>query len=389
MADPGLRASEAPLSVCHVISGHVWAGAQVQVATLLKALSRRSDLKLSGIVLEEGRLAQELRECGVPVKVVPQYGASLLRLLFPSAAFLANKQVQIMHAHGYKESIVASLLAKWRRIPAQVRTFHGARTPFSGLRLRHRAALFLDHLTTRHLVDHSILVSRGLAASMSHELDPARFSVIQNGIDVGSVFSSLSANEAKARLQIPGDVLVVGAVARLEEVKRLDLFHAAAAHIVRALPDTKFVIAGSGSQESRLKGLFRKSGLEHSVRFLGHRNDVHDVLRALDLLLITSDQEGIPMALLEAMALGIPVVSRAVGGIPEVIEDGCSGILVPSGEPHALAQVCLVALRNQELRRRLACAAAQTVASRFSAQANAEQTFRIYRNLADRTRARR
>ncbi len=378
----GACVSQKPISVCHVISGHVWAGAQVQVATLLKALSGGSNLKLHSIVLEEGRLAQELRGCGVRVKVIPQYEASLPRLLFQSAKFLANQSVEIIHAHGYKESVLAALLARGCGIPVQVRTFHGGRTPFSGFKPKHRIALFLDHLTTKHFVDHNIVVSNGLAASMNSELDLAKVSIIQNGIDVRNISSKLSVTEAKRRLQIPEDALVVGAAARLEEVKRLDLFLEAAAHITRELSGTRFIIAGTGSQESLLKEQLRKSGLERSVQFLGHRDDVYDVLRAMDLLLITSDQEGIPMALLEAMALGVPVVSRAVGGIPEVIEDKCSGILVPTGEPNTLAEACLVALRSEELRHRLSHVAAQAISSRFSAQANAEHICRVYRDLA-------
>jgi glycosyltransferase involved in cell wall biosynthesis len=376
-----------PISVCHVVSGHVWAGAQVQVATLLKALAARSDLKLQSIVLQEGRLAQELRECGVQVQVVPQYNAPLSRVLSQSAKFLAGQPVQIIHAHGYKESVSAALLAKRCGIPVQVRTFHGARTPFSGLKLKHRAALFLDRLTTKYFVDHNVIVSGGLAESMSRELDPAKVSVIQNGIDVGTISSALSVREAKQRLHIPEDALVVGAAARLEEVKRLDLFLAAAARISRELPGTQFVIAGAGSQEKHLRQLVRNSSLERSVHFLGHRDDVYDVLRAMDLLLITSDQEGIPMALLEAMALEVPVVSRAVGGIPEVIEDGHSGILLPSGDPDALAQACVLALQNDQLRRRLGQAASRVVGSRFSAQANAEQIFRLYCDLVVRVPA--
>ena len=87
------------------------------------------------------------------------------------------------------------------------------------------------------------------------------------------------------------------------------------------------------------------------------------------------------MVLLEAMALEVPVVSRAVGGIPEAIEDGQSGILIPTGEPRAIAQACLLALRNPDLRRRMALAAQRVVASRFSAQGNAERILRVYREL--------
>jgi glycosyltransferase involved in cell wall biosynthesis len=372
----GAGAPHASISVCHVITGQVWAGAQVQVATLLKSLSSASGLRLHSIVFEEGRLAEELRAGGVRVKVIrKRHAGSLLHIISQSVEFLAGQQIQIIHAHGYKENIVASVLAKLCRIPVQVRTFHGARTPFIGFKSKHRAALFLDSLLTRRFVDHNIIVSGNLAADLRPELDPAKISVIQNGVDVDRIASKLSVAEAKRRLQIPGNALVIGAVARLEEVKRLDLFHAAATHIASELPETRFVIAGTGSQVGYLKDLFRKSGLEDRVHFLGHRDDAYDVLRALDLLLITSDQE-------------VPVISRAVGGIPEAIEDGQSGILVPTGDPRALAQACLLALRNPDLRRRLALAAASVVSSRFSAHSNAEQIVRVYRDLAGRDRAR-
>jgi glycosyltransferase involved in cell wall biosynthesis len=283
---------------------------------------------------------------------------------------------------------VASALAKRCRIPIQVRTFHGARTPFTGFKPKHRVALFLDQFMTRRRVNRNIIVSGNLADSLRPELDPAKISVIPNGINADHIVSTLSVAEAKQRLGIPGNAPVIGAVARLEEVKRLDLFHDAAAHIARELPETRFVLAGTGSQEQILKDLFRKSGLEGRVHFLGHRDDAYDVLRALDLLLITSDQEGLPMVLLEAMALGVPIVSRAVGGIPEAIEDGQSGILVPSGDPGDLAKVCLLALRNPDLRHRLAMGAAKVVSSRFSADANADRVIRVYCELATQARAR-
>ena len=377
----GAGSAEPTLSVCHVITGQIWAGAQVQVATLLDALVRMPGINLHCIVFEEDRLAQELRNSGVRVKVIArEHAGSLVRIVSQSADFLSGQNVQIIHAHGYKESIVASVLSKWCHIPVQVRTFHGSRTPFTGFKPKHRVALFLDRLTTRHCVDHSITVSSHLANELKPEVGD-KISIIKNGVDVNHIVSGLSVEEAKRRLQIPEDALVVGAVARLEEVKRLDLFEAAAAIIASELPHAHFVIAGVGSQESLLKDLFRKSGLQDRVHFLGHRDDAWDVLRAFDLLLITSDQEGLPMVLLEAMALRVPVISRAVGGIPEAIQDGHSGILVPTGDPRALAQDCLLALRNPELRRRMALAAEKIVASQFSAQSNANQVLEIYRSL--------
>ena len=111
--------SHSSLSVCHVITGQVWAGAQVQVATLLKALSEVSYLNLYAIVFEEGRLAQELRGCGVRVEVIPQGRAgSPGHIISQSSKFLEGKVIDIIHAHGYKENIVAATLARWCRIPS-------------------------------------------------------------------------------------------------------------------------------------------------------------------------------------------------------------------------------------------------------------------------------
>ena len=148
-----------------------------------------------------------------------------------------------------------------------------------------------------------------------------------------TISSSLSVREAKQRLHIPEDALVVRRRSAGGS-ERLDLFVDAATRNSRELPGTQFVIAGAGSQEQSLRQLVRNRGLERSVHFLGHRDDVYDVLRAMDLLLITSDQEGIPMALLEAMALEIPcVISRAVGGIPEVIEAATAAFCFPAEIP--------------------------------------------------------
>ena len=151
---------------------------------------------------------RELRNSGVRVKVIArEHAGSLVRIVSQSADFLSGQNVQIIHCHGYKESIVASVLSKWCHIPVQVRTFHGSRTPFTGFKPKHRVALFLDRLTTRHCVDHSITVSSHLANELKPEVGD-KISIIKNGVDVNHIVSGLSVEEAKRRLQIPEDALV-------------------------------------------------------------------------------------------------------------------------------------------------------------------------------------
>jgi glycosyltransferase involved in cell wall biosynthesis len=138
---------------------------------------------------------------------------------------------------------------------------------------------------------------------------------------------------------------------------------------------------GDGSERPRLEKMAAGLGLQDRVLFLGHRDDIYDVLRALDVFVMCSDHEGLPMALLEALHLQIAVVARRVGGVAEVIQDGMSGLLVDSAEPRALADACVRLLEDSNLRRRLAWSGQSRVAERFSAERTAADVADLYRSM--------
>jgi glycosyltransferase involved in cell wall biosynthesis len=370
------------VSVCHIASGDGWGGAEAQVATLLKSLAERGDVRLCAIVLNDLRLAQELRQAGVNVKVIPEREKSFPRILFESVAFLRGQGVQVIHSHRYKENLLALLLAL--RYPVRlVRTQHGQPEPHTGFGgLKQRFVYAVDRQIARYAADHVISVSSDLTAYLQGHMSARKVTIVRNGISLDQVCSGLTHSDAKQRLFIRGDAPVVGIATRLTAIKRLDLFVATAACLSKAFPDARFVIAGEGAEEGRLRQLIQDAGLEHEVLLLGHRVDIHDVVRAMDILLITSDHEGLPMVLLEAMALGVPVVSRHVGGIPEVIEDGVTGCLVRSDSPVELARVCASLLRDLEQRKRIADAARYEVQQNYSAEKNAADITQIYGSLA-------
>jgi glycosyltransferase involved in cell wall biosynthesis len=174
---------------------------------------------------------------------------------------------------------------------------------------------------------------------------------------------------------------VIGIVGRLEPVKRLDIFLAMAKIVTSVVPGAQFVVAGDGALRQSLLASVRQSGLEGNVLFLGHREDIHDVLRALDVLVMCSDHEGLPMVLLEAMWLGVPVVGRAVGGIREVLENGRSGLTVPSAVPADFAVACLRLLGDRSLGESFCRCAAEDIQREFSMERNAEAILRLYRKL--------
>ncbi|MGH9447951.1 MAG: glycosyltransferase, partial [Terriglobia bacterium] len=326
-----------PVSVCHLVSGDLWAGAEAQVAALLRGLSCKQAFQLSAILLNEGRLAEEIRHCGIPVEVIPESQRSFPGLVKEAAKFLRARRIRILHSHRYKENLLAALLARLCRIPAVVRTEHGAPEPFGGLKaLKHGFLQQTDRLVARYATDAVISVSAELQSHLARYVGAEKIALIPNGLDLSAVGSSLSPAEAKRRLNIPAASLVLGYAGRLAPIKRLDTFVAAAKEIASRIPETTFVIAGDGSEKERLQHAVVNAGVEDRFIFLGHRDDIYDVLRAFDIFVLCSGHEGLPIVLLEALHLGVPVVARRVGGIPEVVQHAVSGLLVDSADPRAL-----------------------------------------------------
>jgi glycosyltransferase involved in cell wall biosynthesis len=365
-------------------SGDRWAGAEVQLAALLKALQRIGDLRVSAIFLNEGHLADEVRQSGVEVCVVPEVKQNFFQILSKASSFLQTRNAQILHSHRYKENLLAALLARWCHVPVHVSSRHGAPEPFAGWR-RYKQGVIerLDRWVARYSTDCVLSVSEDLRRQLIRYLPASKVITIHNGIDQEKVSSPLSAAEAKQRLGIPAESWVVGTAGRLDPIKRLDIFLAAAREIVNEQPTARFVIAGEGREEQRLRGLARDLRLDGRILFLGHRDDIYDVLRAMDIFVLCSDHEGLPMALLEALSLGVTVVARPVGGVAEVIQGGVNGVLIDSSDPSALAIQCLRILTDEDRRKRIVQAASRLMADKFGMEQTAADVAKLYRSLSN------
>jgi L-malate glycosyltransferase len=374
-------AGASTLAVCHIASGDRWAGAEVQVSALLKGLQRIGDLSLYAIFLNEGRLATETRDLGIDVCVLDESRQNFFEILSGASHFFKGKNVRVLHSHRYKENLLAAMLARKCQGAIHISSQHGAAEPFKGWGgLKQSAIHALDRQVAIRRTDRIISVSDELRMQLIRGILAEKVVTIHNGIDEDRVFSRLTTAAAKQRLGIAPDCPVVGLAGRLEPIKRLDIFLAAARRIAKELPNARFVIAGGGSETARLRQLTSTIGLDEHVLFLGHREDIYDVIRALDIFVFCSDHEGLPMALLETLYLGVPVVARPVGGIAEVIQDGVNGVCVGSSDPNELASACLSLLGDDSRRSALARAGATLVAENFTARHTAEQTAALYRS---------
>ena len=373
--------SQTGIRVCHIASGDLWAGAEVQACTVIKELAKRNDIEVCAILMNEGRLAEELRSVPVPLRVIDERRNGFPELVKKATHWVERQQIQVLHSHRYKENLLAVLLAKTCSVPYVVRTQHGMPEPFSGVStLRQGIAQAIDWGVARLLTDRIVAVTEELRDQLGARLGSReRIVVIHNGLKLGEVASTLSKSEAKARLGLLPETPVIATVSRLVPIKRLDLFIKAASVTAQFEPASQFVIAGDGPERQSIQALIEKEGLVSKVLLLGQCQTIYDVIRAADVLVLTSDHEGLPMVLLEAMQLGTPIVARRVGGLPEVLDPDC-GVLVPSPDPNSIAQAILHLIHDEVSRNSIIDRAKVRVHS-FSAELCAERLISTYRSV--------
>jgi glycosyltransferase involved in cell wall biosynthesis len=370
------------IKVCHLISGDLWAGAEVQACTLLTALKEEASLDLTAIVLNEGRLTGQLRAEGVETLVIDETRHGFGQIYKKLREELTDRKIDILHSHRYKENILAARLKKAGLTRYLVQTVHGTGERFKGLnRLKMKVYNYLNSRQTKAYFDRVIAVSKDIHGLYDNKLPKGRTVTIHNAVAAERLQPTRPVAEMRRELKIGSDSPVIGTAGRLVPVKGYDLFLEAARFIIEDKPEAVILIAGDGPLMGELKQRATALGIDNNVRFLGFREDIVDILNCLDIFVMSSHHEGIPMVLLEAMALRKPVVSTAVGGVREVIKDNLSGLLVKPGDVKALALACLIVLNRPETRTSLSLGARKRIEEEFSVAVQKKRMLELYRGL--------
>jgi glycosyltransferase involved in cell wall biosynthesis len=210
--------------------------------------------------------------------------------------------------------------------------------------------------------------------------------VVYDGIEFG-IFESVRARASiRSELGIPADAPLIGEVGRVSEIKGYEDFVLAAAIVKKAVPDAAFIGVGGRTKpdadyEQKMLQLIDSENLQGSFRLIDFREDISDIMSALDLLVLPSRSEALGRVLIEAMAAGKPVIGTQIGGIPEVIEDGVTGLVVPPRSPDALAQAIIKILRDPNLAYRIGTAGREQGKVRFSLERHVAEVQRVYERL--------
>lgn len=375
-----------------VITRLIRGGAQRIVLTLLERLDRsRFDIELvtGAQTGSEGSFLADAERLGLPVRVVPALAREIHPLRDASAIgalwrHFRRVSPHIVHAHTYKACVLGAFAARAAGVPRVILSPHGhIFEPEAGIPGVPRAGARLYALreltrAAQRCADRVLALSEeDLRGQLRYGLAPrSRYRVIQNGI------ACPAEADVRPRPRVAGRGPVIGSVGRLTREKGHALLLEGIARLRPRCPTLRVRIVGGGPEEAALREQARRAGLDDCVEWAGHRSDVMRQLAEMDVYVHPALYEGQGLAILEAMACGRPVIATAVGGVPAVVRDGETGVLVPPRDPAALAEAVERLWNDPARAERLARNARAFVEKAFPVEAMVKAYERLYRDLA-------
>lgn len=380
MAAAGLADSTCELRIGFVLHVMQVAGAEVLVAETIRRLRATivpTVLCLDGV----GALGERMQTEGVDVIALSRRPGLDFSVARRMAKVIRARRLQVLHAHQYTPFFYGALAARLANIGTRVIfTEHGRHYP-DVISWKRRLAnrVVFDRLADRitGVCDFS---ARGLA---EHDgFSRSRIEVIENGIDLARYQTPVDRKALRLRLRLDPARRYVASVARLHPVKDHRTLLEAFSHVAQIASDVDLLLVGDGPLRSELEQQASALGIASRVCFTGLRDDVPDILAAIDVFTLSSLSEAASITLLEAMAAGVPVVVTDVGGNGEIIRDGLDGLLTPRGDARALADALTKVLSNRPFAVSLGRSGAERVSSRYQLNRTIERYLKMYQQLA-------
>lgn len=357
----------------------------------LESRGYRSTVVKGQVASGEAEMVDVIRRSGIQPLEMPGFSRAIvpirdIRVLVALYRLLRRVRPEIVHTHKSKAGVVGRIAAWLAGVPVTLHTFHGL--VFKGYFSAWKTSLILlvERLLARRtdvLVAVSELQRDELLAD--RVATPSRIRTVPLGVDL-EPFLNRQRGDAGFReeLGFGAATKLVGLVARLVPIKGVDVFLSAAEEVAEALPDVRFVVIGDGELRADLECAARDAGLGDSVRFTGFRDDMARIYGSLDLSVLSSHHEGLPVALLESVACGCYVVATRVGGVPDLLRSERIGLMVAPGDPGALAVGIQRVLCE---RRKISYEERRRIVESYGMKRLAEDFSHLYRRLSENKRA--
>ena len=367
----GKTPARRPIRLLEIIGNAIVGGMETYTRNLIANLPR-DEYEVTCILPYESAYTASLRDLGCKVYITPIHDDPLWRSLEMSNEVVKQHRIDLIHANLANAHTLAGIVGRMTNTPT-VATIHSR-------------SLWIQELSVTRLTGMNLITvcQEAYAGALACGIAPENLTLIPNGVDTQRFTPTRSGGEFRASLGLDADTTLVGFVGRISWEKGPDKFVQVAHRIRQHCPDVHFAMVGEGPVEPEIRDLIAQTGMEDRIHMVGLRRDVETVYPAFDLLIQTSRSEAMPLALLEAMASGVPVVAIAVGGVAELVEGGTTGLLVSPGDwpgvssPYpgdweGIAAASLDLLRNPE----------RLVGMRYASRVRAERFFDLKHSVAE------
>ncbi|MEO0114335.1 MAG: glycosyltransferase [candidate division WOR-3 bacterium] len=367
------------LKLLQLNAGTNLGGTEIMLLRFLDNVDRNRFQVIVGAFFDNDPLISEVQKRGFEGKLFRIKNCynpfAVLIAFFSVYRFLKSRKVDIIHLYGFYTNILGKIAARFAKTPIVV----------TGLRMERFGKNFFHSLLARitdSWTDLYIAVSQRTKALMLQKrwLSKKKVIVIHSGID--PKWSASSSKDDNPDTQAP-QAPWVGMVGAFNQFKAQEKIVLSAPLVLKNFPTTRFILVGEGKTKERIIRMIAKLGLKPNFDLFGTVSDIRPILSKLSVFVFASRTEGLPVAILEAMAFGLPVVASCVGGIPELIEDGVTGILVKSNEPEEFASAIIQLLSNPAKARLLGKMGRLRIQKEFNLKAMTRRLEEVYHRLAE------
>jgi len=366
------------LSVFHLVEDLKTGGAERVIADIVEGLDRKRFEARVWCLTRGGETADELLEKGVEVRILGIWSYHNPLNIIRLSRLLKKEKPDIVHTHGYFASVIGRLAAKKAGLPIIITHVHSTYWEY---KKRH---LLIERYLSR--CTHRIICCSEAVKNFvtGHEkIKEDKTVVIYNGVDEERFLPVQDPSPVRARLGIDRESPVVGTVSSLTPHKGQKYLIQAAAKIREKYPATRFLIVGDGPLRRSLEEQALELSLQSSLIFTGARRDIPDLLSLMDIFVLpSSSREGLGIAIIEAMAMEKPTVATDIGGIPEVVQDGETGLLVRPGDSAALAKAIIELIDNPDRAKAMGKKGRNRFAQKFTRKTMLSKIEDLYLGLA-------
>ena len=368
------------INVLHIYQNSKIGGIQQQILGIVRGYDREKFNPMVCCFGPRMELGREIEKAGIDFVALDRqrYNKFSPGIILDLYRLMKERDIHVLRTHKYRANLYGRIAGRLARVPVIIASEHNIYRNEKEKRFTRRIANKILSMVTDKMVTVSDAIRRDILKY--DKVSPSKIMVLHNGVDTERFKPGTNPRDVRKQFALSKDDVVLCFVGRLVPSKGLHYLIEAVALLKKDYP-VKLLIVGDGSLMEGLKKIAKDTGLEESVIFTGLRRDITDILSSIDIFVLSSIKEGFPNSLLEAMAMGKPIVATAVGGIPEVIVHGSNGLLVQAEDREGLADAIKTVIDDPHLAKNMGIAARDFIESSYSIKATVRRWEELYREL--------